>query len=272
MTRAMVAVSLPKHRTTANRFRASSEEAAMAMALELDGAVEIVHASQSKECSALGVYAGLGAELLVWLTSNDAVSALAEYASRRKIDIILTGTQALQGLGTGLLPYFLAQQLNWPILADVRRLAGSGGNWTIETGHRFGRRLTWNAVGPMVLTVSLEQNERLLSRYAEARHSHIRRLDCAMGAEQVINLVPATPRPAPLPACPSGPYESRLRTLLRAGTAQGHRQIVEADEEELGRVLVEEVRRQQAGEVGRFDSNTANSHHPRHHFSGTSAE
>ena len=83
MTRAMVAVSLPKHRTTKNLFSAFSEEAALAMALGLDVSVEIVHASQDTECSALEVYAGLGAERLVWLTSNDAVSALAEYASRR---------------------------------------------------------------------------------------------------------------------------------------------------------------------------------------------
>ena len=65
-------------------------------------------------------YLALGAgtiEVLPVDASSDVVSALAAYL--QNVDIILTGSNAELGAGSGLLPYALAQALARPVVANV---------------------------------------------------------------------------------------------------------------------------------------------------------
>jgi electron transfer flavoprotein beta subunit len=97
--------------------------------------LRVVHAGAEQEPS-LQDYLALGAgtiEVLPLDSSGDAVAALAAYL--KDVDVILTGSNADSGAGSGLFPYVLARALARPVVANVlearvERAAGEG--WDVE--------------------------------------------------------------------------------------------------------------------------------------------
>lgn len=81
--------------------------------------LRVVHAGAAEEPS-LQDYLALGAgaiEALPLDSSSNAVASLA--AHLKNVDIILTGSNAEAGVGSGLLPYALARALARPVVANV---------------------------------------------------------------------------------------------------------------------------------------------------------
>jgi electron transfer flavoprotein beta subunit len=113
-------ISAGRHAVSGAPRPCRGDAIAMALGRQLVGdALRVVHAGAEQEPS-LQDYLALGAgniEVLPLDTSSDALAALVTYL--KDVDLILTGSRAESGAGSGLLPYALAQGLARPIVANV---------------------------------------------------------------------------------------------------------------------------------------------------------
>ena len=116
-----VLISIGLHPKSGRSHRADQDARAVEMALNLCTAPRVVHAGNSQE-AALRSYIGMGLTELTVLESSeqDAIAAtLVAYLRAQPMQLILTGTRAERGQGSGLLPYSIAEQLGWPIVSQV---------------------------------------------------------------------------------------------------------------------------------------------------------
>ena len=124
MTRASwsvaVLVSAGRHPETGASRACRGDAIAMALGRKMAGdALRVVHAGGADE-AALKDYLALGAatlEVVPVSSHENPISALS--AHLKDVDVILTGTRAETGAGSGLLPYALAAALNRPVIANV---------------------------------------------------------------------------------------------------------------------------------------------------------
>ncbi|AQU84017.1 MULTISPECIES: electron transfer flavoprotein subunit beta [unclassified Halomonas] len=142
-----VLVSIGRHPTTGRARRAEQDarglELALAMEAELPGTrISLLHAGPQNADSetALRGYlgmatgsgmttgAGMGLESMTLLEQpegSDAIPALAEHLAAAAPQLVITGSRAERGEGSGLLPYALAEHLGWPLvngLAAVEKI------------------------------------------------------------------------------------------------------------------------------------------------------
>jgi N,N-dimethylglycine/sarcosine catabolism electron transfer flavoprotein subunit beta len=115
-----VLISAGRHPISGAPRACRGDAVAMALGRSLAGdALRVIHAGAADEPS-LRDYMAYGAEKIEVLpvrSGDDAVSALA--GSVGDVDIILTGSRAEQGAGSGLLPYLLADALGRPVVANA---------------------------------------------------------------------------------------------------------------------------------------------------------
>jgi len=129
-----------------------------AVALELARRIagdrlQAMHAGEPEE-PALKDYLALGAgsiEVLPLSPGHDALSRLA--ARLQHIDVIVTGSRAEQGAGSGLLPYALAHELGRPIVSNVLEARIENGEVQIRQFLPKGKRRGIVAPLPVVLVV-----------------------------------------------------------------------------------------------------------------------
>lgn len=113
-------ISASRHPVSGTPRACRGDAVAMALGRSLAGdALRVVHAGAEQEPS-FQDYLALGAgniEVLPLDPGRDALIALVTYL--KDVDLILTGSRAESGAGSGLLPYALAQALGRPIVANV---------------------------------------------------------------------------------------------------------------------------------------------------------
>ncbi|WP_137885863.1 electron transfer flavoprotein subunit beta [Pseudomonas sp. 2FE] len=121
-------VSVGAHPTSGRARRAEQDARAVELGLRLAGErLQVLHAGDTQE-EALRAYLGMGlAELSVLEQPRgaDALPVLASYLRESGAQLVLTGSQAETGEGSGMLPFLLAEQLGWPLvvgLAEVERV------------------------------------------------------------------------------------------------------------------------------------------------------
>jgi electron transfer flavoprotein beta subunit len=123
--RIAVLLSIGIHPDTGRERRAFADSIALRQAMAIASAnVSAWHAGDPSS-EALRFYLGMGVhELQVIATdeATDPLDALSECMGHLKPDLILTGPRAERGLGSGSLPYAIADRLNWPIVCGVREL------------------------------------------------------------------------------------------------------------------------------------------------------
>ncbi|KIP99991.1 MULTISPECIES: electron transfer flavoprotein subunit beta [Pseudomonas] len=123
-------VSIGAHPASGRPRRAEQDARAVELGLKLAGEkLNVVHAGDPHE-EALRAYLGMGLPGLSVLEQTreaDALPALSEHLQRAKAQLVLTGSQAETGEGSGMLPYLLAERLGWPLivgLAEVESIEG----------------------------------------------------------------------------------------------------------------------------------------------------
>ncbi|MGH8355582.1 MAG: electron transfer flavoprotein subunit beta, partial [Pseudomonas sp.] len=123
-------VSIGAHPTSGRARRAEQDARAVELGLRLAGAkLRLLHAGDPK-AEALRAYLGMGLSELSVLQQPegaDALPALAKHLREAGAQLVLTGSQAETGEGSGLLPFLLAEQLGWPLvvgLAEVESVSG----------------------------------------------------------------------------------------------------------------------------------------------------
>ena len=120
-----VLVSIGVHPASGRPRRAEQDARAVEMGLQLAGDnLHVLHAGDPQE-PALRAYLGMGLHELHVLeqpAGADALPVLREYLRAAGAQLVLTGSQAETGEGSGMLPYLLAEQLGWPLLVGVAQI------------------------------------------------------------------------------------------------------------------------------------------------------
>ena len=242
MTRVLVAVTLPRHPTTGNCFRSPSDAAALAVALLPGTDVEIAHASERDCRDELRIYAGFDVSRLTWIRSPDPASALVRRAAETGADAVLTGTRAAMGLGTGLLPYIIARDLRWPVLAGILRATPCSDGWRCETALPHGAREVWQTDGPFVGTVASSAGSPGIPRFAATRQAEIALVQEG-GPEPIRPVLADAPRRAVALSAPVSPdHAVRLRAVLSGPPSNGTGRTIAGSPDELADAFLKEVR------------------------------
>ena len=126
MTIATVAlVSIGAHPASGRARRAEQDARAVELGLQLAGDnLHVLHAGNPHE-PALRAYLGMGLEELHVLEQAhgaDALPVLRDYIREAGVQVVLAGSQAETGEGSGMLPYLLAEQLGWPLVVGVAQV------------------------------------------------------------------------------------------------------------------------------------------------------
>ncbi|MBY0559497.1 hypothetical protein [Hyphomicrobium sp.] len=176
-----VLISAGRHPVSGAPRACRGDAVAMALGRRMAGdGVRVVHAGAAEEPS-LQDYLALGAgtiEVLPLGNSGDAVAALASHL--KSVDVILTGSNAESGAGSGLLPYALARALARPVVANVlearvQKTAVEG--WDVEIRQFLpkGQRRRIGCALPLVIAVHPLAPVQLKYAYARRVSGRIER-------------------------------------------------------------------------------------------------
>ncbi len=240
----LVAVTLPRHPTTGNVYRSGEEASALSLALSLGRDVTIAHAGREAGAEDLRAFAGFGQSRIVLVRTDDAVGALAALAREVGAGLVLTGTEAQQGRGSGQVPYRLADALGWPVFADTLACEADAGGWQVATRLGDGRRSRWRARHAAVLAVRSARVPHRIQRFATARSDPIE-VVCRPGgpAREPVARVAARRRAARLDQPSDMPWDMRIRSLTEQAAPSAAGRNAEACTGELAAQFLEEVRR-----------------------------
>ena len=115
-------VSQGAHPTSGRPRRAEQDARAVELGLRLSPKhLEVLHAG-NPEAEALRSYLGMGLNELNVLeqpAGSDALPVLVDYLQGTSTQVVLTGSQAETGEGSGMLPFLLAERLGWPLVVGL---------------------------------------------------------------------------------------------------------------------------------------------------------
>jgi len=244
-----VLVSVGRHPVSARARRADGDARAVEMALKLceryGAQLRLIHAGDPAE-PVLRDYCGMGPDALVVLelaSGLDALPVISRYLCAARPRLVLTGSQAEQGVCSGQLPYVLAEALGYPIVTSIAGIELGLTHADLFQALPHGRRRGLRASLPVVASVALAAPPPRQSAFARARRALI-----------VREAVPDAPRvPAPVysqrPARAHQPRArgqgaaagiDRLRAIREAPDSRGQR-IEGAHPDEAARAILDHL-------------------------------
>lgn len=218
---AAVLVSAGRNPVSGRPRACPGDAAALALGLLIAGdALRVLHAGDAGDAS-LADYLALGAPRIdvVPLAEGAGLAAcLAEQVE--KADLVLTGSRAETGAGSGLLPYVIANKLDRPLVAGAIDAMAIGSELIVRQFLPKGRRRRIRAPLPAVLTVHPLAGSAI--RYAHARRvmGEIRELAPARETRQGANTsweIEDRPRPSVRLAA-RDPRNAHARLMSAIGT------------------------------------------------------
>ncbi|MDW6004130.1 electron transfer flavoprotein subunit beta [Vibrio mangrovi] len=170
-------VSIGAHPDSGRPRRAMTDSRAVELALNLpDSELEVVHAGDPHH-PALGYYSGMGLSRIRVLAQEpqaDAVDTLAQYFQEEMPDIVLTGTRAESGESSGLLPFFLAQRLQCPVVMGIAEIISvENGQAKVLQALPRGQRRALTVPLPFVASVDMAAQLPRQSAFGIARRAQI---------------------------------------------------------------------------------------------------
>jgi electron transfer flavoprotein beta subunit len=121
-SRVAVLLSIGQHPVTARSRRADQDARALELALQLNNADVIpLHVGNLNEQNeaALRSYIGMGVSQIKIIENSDILLGLEQGVRDSQANIVLCGSRAETGEGSGLVPYLLAKKLGWPIVSGM---------------------------------------------------------------------------------------------------------------------------------------------------------
>ena len=244
-------VSVGAHPTSGRARRAEQDARAVELGLRLAGeALEVLHAGNVAE-PALRDYLGMGLHSLQVLEQppgTDALPALADYLREAGAQLVLTGSQAETGEGSGMLPYVLGERLGWPVvvgLAEVERIENGVAHvlQALPRGQR--RRLSVRL--PLLATVDSAAPKARQSAYGPAQRGELQAHEVEVVDDALLQgatLQPAKPRPKRLKVIKAKSGADRMKAATAKASGGGGQVLkgVSAQEgaEAILKLLVEE--------------------------------
>lgn len=221
-------VSIGTHPASGRPRRAEQDARAVELGLTLAGErLTVLHAGDPHE-EALRAYLGMGLPALTVLEQAreaDALPTLVEHLQGAGAHLVLTGSQAETGEGSGMLPYLLAERLGWPLivgLAAVESIEGSHAQvlQALPRGQR--RRLKVRL--PFVASVDAAAPAARQSAFGPARrgtleHEWVQVVDDPLYADA--QWQPARPRPKRLKVIKAKTGAERMKAATAKATGGG---------------------------------------------------
>jgi len=227
-------VSIGLHPASHRPRRADHDARAVELGLRLAGTrLQVLHAGNPEE-PALRHYLGMGLDMLKVLehpAGADVLPALADYLGSANAQLILTGSQAETGEGSGVLPFLLSEHLGWPLvpcLAGVESI--DAGRARVLQALPRGQRRRLDVRLPFVASVDAAAPSARQSAFGAARRGQIHLQQTAAACEDAVLaaslLQPARPRPKRLKVIKAKTGADRMRAAT-AKAAGGSGKILE---------------------------------------------
>lgn len=237
-----VLLSIGRHPASGRSRRAETDARALELALNLGGRIHAIHAGDPDD-PALRDYLGMGLETLSALRQPkgcDVVPVLARHLALIRPTLILTGSAAEQGPGSGMLPYLLARQLDLPLLPAIAGIAINGGLLDALQALPRGRRRQLRANLPAIITVDRAAPSPRQSAYAKARRGIIEVIDMPAGpkAAAEVREVAARTRPRRLKVMTGASAAERLRAATEMQAGRG-KLMVDPPADEAARAILD---------------------------------
>lgn len=244
-------VSIGTHPSSGRSRRAEQDARAVELGLRLAGPrLRVVHAGDPQE-EALRAYLGMGLDELTVLeqgSQDDALPPLAEFLQHCGAQLVLTGSQAETGEGSGMLPYLLAERLGWPLvvgLVEVERI-DNGVAQVLQALPR-GQRRRLKVRLPFLASVDNAAPAARQSAFGPARRGRIEAEEVELVADELFATAqrqPARPRPKRLKVIKAKTGAERMKAATAkasGGTGQVLNEVSpEAGAEAIFKLLIEE--------------------------------
>jgi len=244
-------VSVGAHPTSGRARRAEQDSRAVELGLRLAGErLQLLHAGDPQE-EALRAYLGMGlAELSVLEQPQgaDALPALADYLGESGAQLVLTGSQAETGEGSGMLPFLLAERLGWPLvvgLAEVERV--EGGVAQVLQALPRGQRRRLKVRLPFLASVDNAAPTARQSAFGPARRGLVQAKAVTVVEDELLadaQFQPARPRPKRLKVIKAKTGAERMKAATAKASGGGGQVLKdlspEAGAEAIFKLLLEE--------------------------------
>ena len=252
MTIATVAlVSIGTHPASGRTRRAEQDARAVELGLELVGDnLHVLHAGNPHE-PALRAYLGMGLDelhVLEQADGADAVPVLRDYIREAGVQLVLTGSQAETGEGSGMLPFLLAEHLGWPLIVGLAQVESieSGVALVLQALPR-GQRRRLKVRLPFLATVDNAAPKPRQSAYGPAQRGELAAHEVEVEADELFTgavLQPAKPRPKRLKVIKAKSGADRMKAATAKASGGGGQVLKglspEAGAEAILKLLLEE--------------------------------
>ncbi|MFC6336952.1 electron transfer flavoprotein subunit beta [Pseudomonas sp. CCM 7891] len=221
-------VSIGAHPTSGRPRRAEQDARALELGLQLAGDnLQVLHAGDIAEPT-LRAYLGMGLEQLHVLeqpAGADALPVLSDYLRGSGAEVVLTGSQAETGEGSGMLPFLLAEQLGWPLIVGLAQVE------SIERGVAHvlqalprGQRRRLKVRLPFLATVDNAAPKPRQSAYGPAQRGLLEAHDVEVLEDELFTgavLQPAKPRPKRLKVIKAKSGADRMKAATAKASGGG---------------------------------------------------
>ncbi|MFC3025043.1 electron transfer flavoprotein subunit beta [Vibrio zhugei] len=229
-------ISIGAHPDTGRARRSNTDARAVELALGLNPSeLDVVHAGDPSD-PALAYYSGMGLEqirVLAQAAEDDALSTLTAYFQHAMPDIILTGMRAEDGESSGMLPFFLAQQLHCPMVMGIAEILSiEEGKAKVLQALPRGQRRAIQVALPFVASVDLAASVPRQSAFGRARH-------CDVVTHEVAEHVVDEERQS-WEQSPAKPRAKRLKVVKAKSAADRFKAATAKAESTGGRVIKDE--------------------------------
>lgn len=250
-TKVISLVSVGAHPSSGRARRAEQDARAVELGLQLAGDnLQVVHAGDPHE-AALRAYLGMGLEHLDVLeqpAGADVLGVLGDYLRDAGAQLVLTGSQAETGEGSGMLPFLLAERLGWPLVVGLAQVeAIDNGSAVVLQALPRGQRRRLKVRLPLLATVDNAAPKPRQSAFGPARRGVLAACDVAVVQDPVLvddALQPARPRPKRLKVIKAKSGADRMKAATAKASGGGGKVLKDVSAQEgaeaILKLLVEE--------------------------------
>jgi electron transfer flavoprotein beta subunit len=227
-TKVISLVSIGAHPTSGRARRAEQDSRAVELGLQLAGDnLQVLHAGDVAE-PALRAYLGMGLARMHVLEQHpgaDALPALADYLRDAGAQLVLTGSQAETGEGSGMLPFLLAERLGWPVVVGLAEIESihNGVAQVLQALPR-GQRRRLKVRLPLLATVDNAAPKPRQSAYGPAQRGQFQVDEVEIVDDELFTsatLQPAKPRPKRLKVIKAKSGADRMKAATAKASGGG---------------------------------------------------
>lgn len=230
-------LSLGRHPVSGRARPAERDARALTLALAIADCTgsAVIGAHAGLPHDALRDYLGMGLSRLVVLEvadGGDCVAALTGFARAITPRLILAGSAAEAGGGTGLVPYLIAEKLGVALAPSVVAITPAGQGFNLTQALPRGERRSLAATAPIVATVDLQAPAPRQVARGPAMRGKIERQTTPTGALPAVTPIVVATRPARVrpkrigPAAAGGATSTNRRLLVEPSPREAAEEIL----------------------------------------------